>query len=260
MKHYIAIAFIALLFTACGKDKKEATDIDTVDTAKLTFEVMHYDKETISSCTDCPNINMDISVAEGLQPAADSINKAVFNVAREIIHYGKDPYSATDYKELTESFVKSYTDLKKEYPDETAVWEGSVKAAVAHRTDDLINVVIEYYTFTGGAHGNAGIQSLLFDPKTGHHFANREIFNDLKGFTDYAEKKFRKQLNIEAMDSINSTGLLFEDGKFSLPNSILFTDKGVMLYYNAYEISSYSEGTKELVLPYEEIEQYLRIK
>ena len=260
MKHYIAIAFTALLFTACGKDKKETNEIDTEDTVPLTFEVMHYDKETASSCTDCPNINMDIAVAAGLQPTADSINKAVFNVTREVIHYGKDPYSATDYKQLTESFVKSYTDIKEEYPDETAIWEGTVKATVDYRTDDIINVVVNYYTFKGGANGNAGIESLLFDPKTGHRFLNREIFNDVDGFTDFVEKKFRKQFNIEPMESINSTGLLFEDGKFSLPNSILFTEKGIVLYYNAYEISAYSEGTKELVLPYEEIEDYLSVK
>lgn len=68
---------------------------------------------------------------------------------------------------------------------------------------------------------------------------------------------FKQKFNISEQKSINSTGLLFEDDKFVLPNAIFFKEKGLLLYYSTYEISSYAEGIKELLLPYSDVEPYL---
>ena len=76
----------------------------------------------------------------------------------------------------------------------------------------------------------------------------------------FAEKKFRAKYKIPAKKSINATGLMFEDEKFDLPQNIFYTDKGLLLYYNSYEAASYADGPKELLLPYVEVEEFLRLK
>ena len=40
----------------------------------------------------------------------------------------------------------------------------------------MINVVIDYYVFTGGAHGYSAVRSLAFNPKTGKILPLNEIF------------------------------------------------------------------------------------
>lgn len=263
MKHYLTIAFAALLLTGCGKDKKEDNDIDVnaEPVVALAFETKEYKATSSLPCKEhCPKVEIKVPEATGPQPAADSINKKIFETAREIIYYGEKPYKASNYDDLTASFIASYEDLKKKYPKEALGWEGSIDAAVTRRSDSLIAVRLSHFTYTGGAHGYAGVRSLLFDPKTGHAFVYRDIFNDLKGFTDYAEKQFRKKFGINPMNPINSTGLMFENDTFALPNAIFFEDDGLLLYYNTYEISSYAEGPKELKLPYSEVDQYLKVK
>ena len=264
MKHYFTIAFAALLLTGCGKDKKENNDIENMNTEPvvvLAFETKEYKATSSLPCKKhCPKVEISVPEATGPQPAADSINKKIFETAREIIFFGEKPYDANNYDDLMASFIQSYEDLKKEFPKETLGWEGSIEATVSHRTDSLLNVKLHHFTYTGGAHGYDGLRSLLFDPKTGHAFAYRDIFNDLKGFTDYAEKQFRKKFGINPMNPINSTGLMFENETFALPNAIFFEDDGLLLYYNTYEISSYAEGPKELKLPYSEVNQYLKVK
>ena len=74
------------------------------------------------------------------------------------------------------------------------------------------------------------------------------------------KKKFRAKYKIPANKSINATGLMFEDEKFSLPQNIFYTNKGLLLYYNSYEAASYADGPEELLLPYVEVEDFLRLK
>ncbi len=264
MKHFFTIAFTALLLIGCGKDKKENDNLENIEAepvVALAFETKEYKATSSLPCRErCPKVEISVPEATGPQPAADSINKKIFETAREIIYYGEKPYNASSYDDLTTSFIASYEDLKKKYPKEALDWEGSIEATVIRRTDSLLNVKLHHYTYTGGAHGYDGLRSLLFDPKTGHAYSYRDIFNDVKGFTDYAEKQFRKQFGINPKNPINSTGLMFENETFALPNTIFFEEDGLLLFYNTYEISSYAEGPKELKLPYSEIEQYLKVK
>lgn len=261
MKHYFYILFAVVVLAGCGKDKKETDNIDidtTEDAVPLTFETAQYKKTTSLPCKErCPKVSIEVPVASGPQPAADNINKKVFNTVREIIYFGEEPYDASDYDDLMNSFIKSYEELKKEWPDEALGWEGTVKATVDYRTDSIMNIKLKNYTYTGGAHGYEGLRSLIFDPATGTTLERGKIFSDIKGFTDYAEKHFREKYKINSMASINSSGFIFENDTFMLPHAIFFKEDGLLLYYNTYEISSYAEGPKELLLPYKDINQYL---
>ncbi|MDG1871842.1 MAG: RsiV family protein, partial [Flavobacterium sp.] len=85
-------------------------------------------------------------------------------------------------------------------------------------------------------------------------------FKNYKEFEAFAEKKFRFQFKIPANHGINATKFMFEDDKFQLPLNMFFTDKGLLLYYNRYEIASYADGPQELLLTYDELKGYLLFK
>ena len=74
------------------------------------------------------------------------------------------------------------------------------------------------------------------------------------------QNKFRQKFNIPAGKSINSKDVLFENDKFILPQNIFFKEDGLLLYYNPYEIGSFADGTKELLISYTEAEPYLKVK
>lgn len=50
---------------------------------------------------------------------------------------------------------------------------------------------------------------------------------------------------------------MLEDDKFILPANIFVTKDGLLLFYNVYEIAPYSDGTKELLLTYDELKGYI---
>jgi hypothetical protein len=228
---------------------------------ELVFEEQSFQRKTTLPCAEnCPEIQVKIPVANGVPIVADSINKKVFSVLKQIIYFGEKPYASKDYNGLLKSFIDSYEQLQKEFPNDKFGWEGDIKGSVTYQSENILNIKIDHYTYTGGAHGYHGLRSLIFILETGKSISVNELFKDRAVFKAFAEKKFREKYKIPASKVINSSGLMFENEKFQLPQNIFFTDTGLLLYYNVYEIASYADGEKELLLPYTEVNEFLKLK
>lgn len=258
MKRLFILAVTIGLFASCKDDKNSETE--TAGT--LAFKTENFEKKTSLPCKTetCTNVKISVPTASDVDVVADSINKKIFNTVRGIVYFGEKPTNSANYQEIMDKFIGSYEELKKKFPDENASWEAKIDAKVTYQSENIINVSVDNYMFTGGAHGYQGIRSLLFDAKTGKEIKRADFINDEAAFKAFAEKKFRAKFQVAEGKPINSTGLMFEGEKFALPQNIFFTDKGLMLYYNTYEIASYADGARELLLPYGEIENFLKLK
>lgn len=265
MKYYLSLLLALFLLTGCKKDKEETTDTTTVaveETTALAFDSKEYNKKTTLPGND-PRTYVTISVPEatgGSPAASDSINNKIFRTVRSIVYFGEKPTNAKSYEELTNSFIESYDELAKKFPADAMAWEAKIKATVDYKTDSLINIKVHNYMFTGGAHGYEGDRSLLFNAQTGHSLEYKDIFEDEKAFTAFAEKKFRAKYKIPQAKSINATGLMFKDEQFALPQNIFFKENGLLLYYNAYEAAAYAEQQQEVLIPYSEADPFLKMK
>ena len=247
MKHYTILAFLFLTLTSCNKE--------------LSFKNETFEKESKIPCKkDCPKITLDVPVAKNIPVVADSINKKILSVLKEIIYFGEKPSDAKDYDSLAESFIASYEEMHKKFPGETYGWEAKVKGNVEYQSDHILNIKLDHYTFTGGAHGYQGFRSLIFNPNTGKTIFCDELFKNEKEFKAFAEKEFRNKYKIPSKSNINATGLMFENDKFQLPQNIFYTDEGLLLYYNSYEAASYADGPKEILFPYDKISKYLKFQ
>ena len=247
MKHYTILVFLFLTLTSCNKE--------------LSFENETFEKESKIPCKkDCPKITLDVPVAKNIPVVADSINKKILSVLKEIIYFGEKPSDAKDYDSLAESFIASYEEMHKKFPGETYGWEAKVKGNVEYQSDQILNIKLDHYTFTGGAHGYQGFRSLIFNPNTGKTIFCDELFKNEKEFKAFAEKEFRNKYKIPSKSNINATGLMFENDKFQLPQNIFYTDEGLLLYYNSYEAASYADGPKEILFPYDKISKYLKFQ
>ncbi|WP_417939229.1 PdaC/SigV domain-containing protein [Flavobacterium sp. RS13.1] len=247
MKLYSLLAAVLLLLTGCTKT--------------LTFESEVFEKESKIPCKkDCPKITIEVPIAKNIPVVADSINKKILGILKDIIYFGEKPSEVRDYKSLVDSFIASYEEMHKKFPTETFGWEAKVKGNIEYQSNQILNLKIDHYTFTGGAHGYQGFRSLLFNPNTGKTIFSNDLFKNEKEFKAYAEKEFRKKYKIPAKANINATGLMFEKDVFQLPQNIFYTEEGLLLYYNSYEAASYADGPKEILFPYEHISKYLKFK
>lgn len=236
-----------MIFTSCKKD--------------LSFENETFEEKSTKPCkNDCPSITIEVPVAKNKKVISDSINKRVFAVIKEIVFFEEDSVKVDDYKSLAKSFIASYEEMHQKFPQDTFGWEAKIIGNIEFQSEQILNLKIDHYTFTGGAHGYQGYRSLLFNPKTGKAIFNNQLFKNEKEFKAFAEKAFRSKYKIPETANINATGMMFENDKFQLPQNIFYTSQGLLLYYNSYEAASYADGPKELIFSYDEIKKYLNFQ
>ena len=244
---YTLLSLLVLLCMSCSKE--------------LDFENQSFEKTTTLDCTEnCPNIQIEIPVAKNANVISDSINKTVFATVKSIVDFGDKPNNSSDYEQLANSFIQAYEKLKKDFPKDHFGWEAKIEGEVKYSSEHILNIEIDHYTFTGGAHGYAGLRSLIFDPKTGKKIENEKLFKNWELFKVFAEIKFRSKFEIPKDQPINSTGMFFENDVFQVSQNIFFTDEGILLHYNPYEIAAYVDGSRDLLIKYDEANDYLIIK
>ncbi|SNY94761.1 DUF3298 and DUF4163 domain-containing protein [Flagellimonas pacifica] len=223
---------------------------------KLTFEPIHISNET---CADCPKINVNIPRALDETNLSDQINSTLEEEIIFLLSFD-DGQETSSIDDAINSFTNSFKELKAKFPDETAGWEVKVESDVAYEDNDMLTLEFNAYSFTGGAHGYSSDSFLNFDKRKGSELENWELFEDLEGFLKFAETKFRIQEDIPQDENINATGFMFERDTFHLSENVGYTSKGVSLIYNQYEIASYADGPITLILPYAEVNKYLKRK
>lgn len=246
MKSSLLLIAIGLFFVSCTKEQS------------LEFSYVSYEKTSeLGEDQWQAKVQIDIPLALSENAVSDSINTSLYTFIESVVYLGEDKAPFSSYEEMTTSFITIYEGLKKEFPEEVG-WEANVKAKIMFQTENLLNIKVEYYMFTGGAHGYFGVKSLLFDIHTGKSLSQQNLFSDMEQLKALAEQKFRKDFHIAEGHPINSTGFMFEDDIFHLPENIFFTDEGLLFYYNVYEISSYADGNQAFVIGYDQLDLFIK--
>lgn len=227
----------------------------------LKFTEKSIIKNSEQECDEnCPTIKISVIEAKNNDALADTINAKLFREIATITSLQEVPTTSKNYDQLASEFINYYENLKKEFPSDAFGWEAEISTTKTYESKNIVNIALDYYTFTGGAHGYKGRNSFIFDKKNPKTISAENLIKKDENFIIYAEKKFREKYKIAPKANINSTGLMFENDKFSLPNNIFFEEKGILLYYNTYEIAAYVEGPKELFLSYTEVNDFLNYK
>lgn len=239
-------SFFVLLILLIGCQKEN----------KLTFEPYLVETE---ACDNCTKINISLPNAIDESKLARTINTALREEVISFLHFD-DQSDISDIDTAIKSFKSGFLELQERYEDETTPWEAKIDSEITFEDSHLLTIALDAYIFTGGAHGYTSKRLLNFDKIKGHELENWELFKDSIAFRNLAERKFRLKENIPQDKPINYTGFMFEQDSFYLPENIGFTKKGMKLLYNQYEVSSFADGTIELVLPHTEIKKYLAKK
>lgn len=237
---FILLIFILFLI-GCNEDRS------------ITFEPLTFG---IQSCQECAIVDITVPEAIGNKKIDEVINTTIREEVISILNYD-DEIDASSINTAIESFQSEYAKLKEKFPEESTKWEANVTGEITFENEKVVTVRLDYYLFTGGAHGYRSLRFLNFSKEKGTELRTMELFKNLETFQNLAEKEFRTQENIPESNSINSTGFMFENDMFYLPENIGFTEKGLQLFYEQYEVASYADGPIILNIPHKEIKRFL---
>lgn len=215
----------------------------------------------ILSCQEvaCPEVTVTYITVEDEDELVTSINNYLQASVIKALYLGdtNDDPTANNISEAIEDFIQEYRMANAEFPDMAAEYFAEVEQEASLSTADLLSVEERLSIYTGGAHGYSAVKYLNFDRNTSELLSTEALFEDVSAVINLAEEHFRRKQNIATNESINSTGYWFENDTFSLPETVGFTKKHLILHYNAYEIASYAEGPITVEIPLKEVATYL---
>ncbi|MGA9238650.1 DUF3298 domain-containing protein [Robiginitalea sp.] len=234
MKIILSICFL-FAFVSCTSDSVTALEIREFEGAV---------------CADCPKVRISIPEARENTILGKSVNTGIREEIIELLDFAQNK-NAVDIPGAIDAFTEGFRNLQEEFPEELTGWEASVAGTRSYEDPFLLTIELETYIFTGGAHGYGATRYLNFDKKTGAELSGSELLKDPEAFSAFAERAFREKYDIPAGAPINSTGFMFEDNQFTLPENIGLSADAIVLHYNPYEVASYADGSLILEIPLE---------
>jgi len=229
-KYFISLCFFLTLFNCKEEQKITFSDINITTNQNIIVEV-------------------NIPEANGNKMVSNQINSEIQKKIISDLHIGNpDTITSTSVEESIASFNNEYTIFKTKFPETPLIWEAQIDGEVMYNSTKIISVAITAFSNTGGAHGILNISFLNFDSNTGQRIRNNELLKNTEAFKTLAKSYFE--------NATKDKNLLL-DKDFKLPENMGYSEDGIVLLYNTYELAAYSSNIIEFAIPFEKAEPHL---
>jgi len=170
------------------------------------------------------------------------------------------------YKEVFEKsgMYKNEVDRASKNGDEIQnfaslyIFEKTMRNTILFNSGNVISQVVNIYEYTGGAHGFSSTQGMVLDINTGKEIKYEDIFYEnteeaISALLLSALMEERKYTSLQAlMDAGFDFDILHPSSNF------VADDKGITFIYNPYELGAYVLGVIEIVVPYSDLDIYMK--
>jgi hypothetical protein len=121
--------------------------------------------------------------------------------------------------------------------------------AFAH-SDAITSLVFTAYEFTGGAHGNTGIQTFTFDLQNGVALTLDDLFTDTAAALAIIAPLVEADLTVKLGDMLDAQWL--QDGTGTNPANyqhFALDADNLIFYFPPYQVAPYAAGTQTVSIP-----------
>lgn len=236
-KYFFLIAVLGLVYS-CNEE------------VKIEFSEEHIET------TEDAEISINFPKAEGNKDVSELINKTLQNYIVSQTNLNEDSLVNHSIEDAVKRFNSEFKTFKTDFPDSSQKWEAFIDGEVTYRSSDIISIAINTYLDTGGAHGNTNVKFFNFNPQTGELISKADIISNFEKLSEVIELKLNEHSKSNSDDPMED---FFFGNDFQLPESIGFSDEGLIILYNPYEIASYSQGIIEFTIPFEEINSFINV-
>ncbi len=156
--------------------------------------------------------------------------------------------------------------------DTLPIWIGEYTLELTssvYQTDRMVSVAGNYYSFTGGAHGNTVLLSWNFDLTAGTFFDVSMLAEDGPAFLTEVKTELIRQANTPQEDWGDTQDLhgyvpamdYWENYEDVMANwssyAVFFDETGMTVGFSPYELASYANGPQVFHIPYSWLQPYL---
>ena len=140
-------------------------------------------------------------------------------------------------------------------------WTYDQTFTVKRPNADVVSISVDFWGYSGGAHGYGATHCTLVDLPTGKALGPQAVFAPgeqwLRVMSQIVGADLKKQFVDkpgfdDALEPANLAKLLSESGRYC------WTATGLELVFNAYDVGPYSSGAYEVDIPYDRLKPILR--
>jgi hypothetical protein len=203
----------------------------------------------------CPEIHIEYIQMTLPTSLATAVNQGIRDqLVSQLTIEGQE---AEDIEQAAQVYLNN---SQTAYPEDSVMSETHQLewvVTVSYQSNEVLSLRTELYEFAGGAHGFEGVLYKNFNVETGKEMILAEVCTDLKAFTAFAKAQFDTQQQELLIASPNWEVLNFENDAFKLSDNRGFTEKGMHLYYQAYEITAYQNEPFDFYISWEDVKEYI---
>lgn len=148
----------------------------------------------------------------------------------------------------TENWINEVKQIADEYfkdkPSPLMPYQLYARYKVTNNSD-IISFYIDYYQFSGGAHGITNRIAYNIEKSSGNEMQLKDIFKDNYNYKDIINKEISRQISKDpdryftVKDGFNGIG---DNQNFYIKNN------KVVIYFGLYEIAPYAAGISEFII------------
>lgn len=140
-------------------------------------------------------------------------------------------------------------------------WRLERAVEVVYESDEVVTLHFSEFSFAGGAHPNQYDHFQSFIKQSGRRVQLNDLTPDRASWErllDLAEEHFRYTFELLEEENLDEAGFFFDDGRFHLSENIAFTQYGLLIHFNSYEVAPYAIGPISIELSYDELEHLIK--
>ncbi len=230
---------------------------------KLTIESATIERKNGPDCEKADSLIQNCARVEFRYPVVkdgtDSLRQAVDNWAKEFmtmwIGMSEEPDNLPPLDEAITSFFNMQQEQAKEVPDMPVYFVAETTDTVLLNDGKYLTLMMDGYSFAGGAHPNAGSAVATWDVATCHKVTLDQLVTNLDSLQMIAEQKFKEvRADLFKPEAEGGIGFQFDEiFPFKLADNTGLVENGIYFIYVPYEVGPYAIGETEFVLTFDEI-------
>ncbi len=256
------ILFIVFIFTSVTSCDSSNT---STENTLISYEMVNFSRKGGKCLGDSSDITVENEHCATIEinypeievtPVADMRDKLNKRIQDNILSSLAEEVDSQDIEQMAYQFIQEF---KKETEDLKTNWSFKKDITVLLNTPQIISFQIEDALYTGGAHSDYSVNFINID---------LDIMKDVKlddlllpsyeaELNLAGEKIFRKSYGLSPEQDLNKAGFSFENNTFVLNDNFGITEKGLLFYFNIYEIAPYAMGTIDILIPYNQIQNLI---
>ena len=118
---------------------------------------------------------------------------------------------------------------------------------VKYNSNEKLSILVFDYMYTGGAHGLGQVTAYNFNLNTGNEYTISQILTTYAKYTQVT--KYAKNYMIKHPDIFFADDITLDDFRVNKNSQFYFTNNGIYLIFQEYEVAPYSSGNPIIKIP-----------